>query len=454
MSSPMVSVAGIRGIVGDSLRPEEFLKYVLAFATLMKGGKIVLGGDTRVSRDMMRHLAFAGLLSSGCQVIDLGLVPTPTVGLMVRKLKAAGGIAITASHNPVQWNAFKFFGSHGSFLNSEDNAVMQQIISTESYIRKPYDQLGKVISEASAIETHLSQIYPCIDVEAIRQKQFKVVVDCVNGVGGLIAKPLLETLNCKVEFLYTDVDALFPRDPEPLPENLTELGAKVKSMGADIGFAIDPDADRLAIVNEAGKPIGEERTLALCTAHVLQKTQDDSEKVVVANLSTSQSLDRVVEKFGGILKRTPIGEAHVVGEITRSNAVIGGEGNGGIIFPQVHPGRDSATGIALILDYLAASGKTISELNSEIPVYEMVKIKLPVRAERSEIIKILEAEYTDCERNLNDGFKAIYPDCWVHVRPSGTEPVVRIFAEAETEAEALSLVERAKNVLNSLATAG
>lgn len=452
MSSPMVSVAGIRGIVGDSLRVEEFMRYVLAFGTYMNGGTIVLGGDTRVSRDMMRHLAFAALMSTGCKVIDLGLVPTPTVGLIVRKLKADGGIAITASHNPAEWNAYKFFGSHGSFLDADANAVMQKIIAQSSYKRVSFDKLGEVIPKSDAIQEHLETIYSNIDTSYISSKGYRVAVDCVNGVGGLIAKPLLEKLNCKAEWLYTDTNSVFPHDPEPLPENITELCTLVKECKADIGFAIDPDADRLAIVDENGIAIGEERTLALCAAHVLKNGIGGKSKTVVANLSTSQALERVVERYEGKLLRTPIGEAHVVGAIRKNDAVIGGEGNGGIIFPQVHPGRDSATGIVLILNYMAQSGKTIGELNKEIPGFEMIKIKLAVRVERSMIIELLDQEFVNCQKNLDDGFKAIFPDRWVHVRPSGTEPVVRIFAEAETMAKAQELIDRAKKALNSLAS--
>jgi len=450
MSKPMISVAGIRGIVGDSLRVEEFFRYVLAFATLSKGGKIIVGGDTRPSRHMLRHLAFAGLESAGCEIIDLGLVPTPTVGLMIRELGAAGGIAITASHNPAEWNAYKFFGSHGSFLDEDQKNELLAIAESGNFLRTNAKNLGYVTTLDTAIDLHVKRILAAIDVEAIRARKFKVAVDCVNGVGGLIAAPLLEALGCEATWLYIDTEGSFPRNPEPLPENLVELGEEVRRSGADVGFAIDPDADRLAVVDESGKALGEERTLVLAAWNALRRCNEGSGNcsMMVANLSSTRALDDVADEFGCDLKRTPIGEAWVVKAIMDNNAVIGGEGNGGVIYPTVHPGRDSATGMALILEAMAVAGRSISQLNSQFPGYEMIKTKFPATDEAVKNLKELVGdEFADASELVTiDGVKAVYPDKWVHVRPSGTEPVVRIFAEAPTTESAEDLISRAQKV--------
>lgn len=453
MGKPMISVAGIRGVVGDSLLPEEFLRYVLAFATLVEGGPVVVGGDSRISRDMMRHLAFAGLMSAGCEIHDIGLAPTPTVGLMIRQLGARGGIAITASHNPAQWNAYKFFDEEGSFLSKEKNARMLEIASSGDFRRADYDQLGKVITRDDAIQRHRDKILTAVDIEGIRSRKFSVVVDCVNGVGGEIASRLLERLGCKAHLFDTDVHSPFPRNPEPLPENLGKLGEQVRQHGADIGFAIDPDADRLALVDETGRPIGEERTLTLAADAALARATAEGKPMgpLVANLSTTRALDDVARKHGVPLHRTPIGEAHVVGRIRSENALIGGEGNGGVIFPPVHPGRDAATGIALILDAMAKAGPgaKLSTLNSQIPDYMMVKTKFDVEGlDISALTGAMRSEFSDAtELVTEDGVKAVYPDSWVHARPSGTEPVVRIFAEAPDESTAQKLVLRARKAV-------
>jgi phosphomannomutase len=449
----MISVAGIRGIVGDSLVPEEFLRYVLAFATLLEGGPVVVGGDSRLSREMMRHLAFAGLSSAGCTIHDIGLAPTPTVGFMIRRLEAAGGIAITASHNPAQWNAYKFFDAQGSFLDKDANARLLEIAASGKFRRVEFKQLGKVLPREDAIDAHVQTVLQHVDVARIRARHFKVVVDCVNGVGARIVPPLLLALGCEANLLYDDVNKEFPHNPEPLPENLTMLGQAVQRAGADIGFAVDPDADRLAIVDETGKPIGEERTLTLAAAAALEHAQSQGKPLgpLVANLSTTRAMDDVAARFGVPLYRTPIGEAHVVGRIRSANALIGGEGNGGVIFPPVHPGRDAATGIALTLDALARAGDNVkmSELNSRVPDYIMIKTKFEVGGiDLGRLAQSMRTEFADAaELVTEDGVKAVYSDSWVHARPSGTEPVVRIFAEGPDKAKADALVLRARKAV-------
>lgn len=445
MSQPMISVAGIRGIVGDSLLPESFLRYILAFATLVDGGEVVVGGDSRLSRHMMRHLAFAGLSSAGCTVHDIGLAPTPTVGLMVRELGAAGGIAITASHNPAQWNAYKFFGPDGSFLNSEQNRVLLEIAESGRFRRAGYRELGQIRPRTDAIERHLQRVLATVDPETISARGFKVAVDCVNGVGGMIMQLLLQRLGCETVLFDVDVDAEFPRNPEPLPENLGRLGQVVREAGADIGFAVDPDADRLAIVDETGRAIGEERTIVLASDAVLSLAGEDAKRPLVVNLSTTRAMDDVAARHNVPLFRTPIGEAHVVGQIVSKNALIGGEGNGGVIYPPVHPGRDAATGVALVLSALAGEpGLKVSELNTRIPDYVMVKTKTSSAGlDPNSLAERMRGEFSDArELVTEDGVKAVFDDRWVHLRPSGTEPVIRIFAEAPGEEAARSLIAR------------
>lgn len=450
MSQPMISVAGIRGIVGDSLRVEDFFRYALAFATLVKGGKVVVGGDSRVSGDMLRRMAFAALESAGCDIIDVGLVPTPTVGLMILELKAAGGIAITASHNPAEWNAYKFFGSHGSFLDEGAKDELLTIAESGAFRRVGYRELGRIEVMDSAIDVHVQRVLAAVDVAQIREAKLHVVVDCINGVGRRIAEPLLNALGCNADFILDEPTGLFPRNPEPLPENLKDLGQKVREVGADIGFAIDPDADRLAIVNEAGEPLGEERTLVLCAWNVLTKraAAGDPAGNMVVNLSSTRALDDVAEKFGYQLMRTPIGEAWVVKGIMDNKAVLGGEGNGGVIYPEVHPGRDAATGIALVLEGLARHSGAVSEFNRLAPDYVMIKTKFPATADAVDKLNdLVGGEFSDAvELVTEDGVKAVYSDKWVHVRPSGTEPVVRIFAEAPDHAAAEALVKRAQGL--------
>ncbi|MGC8841794.1 MAG: phosphoglucosamine mutase [Candidatus Sumerlaeaceae bacterium] len=439
-SQPMISVAGIRGIVGDSLTPESFIRYVLAFGTLIEGGPVVVGSDTRLTRDMMRHLAFAALESCGCKIYDIGLVPTPTVGLMVRELGASGGIAITASHNPAEWNAYKFFDEQGSFLTKEQNLRLIEIVSSGAFRRATYRTVGKVNRVTTAIERHIEKVLTEVDVKAIRTRRFRVVADCVNGVGAMILPPLLDKLGCTSKLLFDDINREFAHNPEPLPENLAELCEQVRKSGADLGIAVDPDADRLALVDETGRPLGEERTVTLAAASILERKKGP----VVVNLSTTRAMDDVTKAAGVPLYRTPIGEANVVAKIRATNAVFGGEGNGGVIYPAVHCGRDAATGIALILDTLARKGVALSQLNSQIPDYKIVKTKF-ARGDRNvaEILARMREEFRDAlELVSEDGLKAVFADSWVHLRPSGTEPVVRVFAEAPTQAAAQQLVDR------------
>ncbi len=441
LSAPIVSVAGVRGIIGESVVPDDYLRRLLAFATMVNGRKIVVGGDTRPSREMLRHIAFGGLIASGYEVLDLGICPTPTVGLMIRKLKAEGGVAITASHNPIEWNAFKFFSARGTFITKRENERLEKIYQQRAFRLASVDKLGIVKQIASPLEPHLAQTLDFVNVRKIRQQRIKVVVDCCNGAGSVIIPELLRRLNCRVIAINTDVNKPFPHKPEPLPENLGQLCEEVKRQRADIGFAIDPDADRLAIIDEKGMPLGEERTLVIGAYHYLSSRGKTS---LVVNLSVTRAIEDVANKFVVKVYRTPVGEANVVEKMLRIGAKFGGEGNGGVIIPAVHPGRDATTGIAFILEAMAAKQQSISELNKCVPDYVMLKsaIRRSTTIDVAQLLKNFEAIFAAEAKRIEreDGVKITLKNGnWIIARPSGTEPIIRIFAEAETRAEAEEL---------------
>lgn len=448
----MISVAGIRGIVGESLIPEEFVKFAAAFASSISNKTIVLGADTRPTLPMVRHLVLGACMAAGCKVLDLGIVPTPTVGFMTRYLGAGGGIAITASHNPLQWNALKFFSPAGVFLTA---AEMEAVLSRYREARfdyRPWNELGSVEPVPSPTRAHLDKVLGAVDADLIRKAKFRVAIDLCNGAGIGILNDLLRELDCQIEAIFDDPAKAFERVAEPLPENLGPLGDAVRRSGAAIGFAVDPDADRLALVDETGRAIGEERTLTLCARSVLQGLKGKglpTSAPLVANLSTTRALDDVAAEFGTHVERTRIGEANVVERIFATNAIIGGEGNGGIIYPAIHPGRDSATGIALMLQALALAGKPLSAINAAVPDYVMVKDKVGIEGKDvATILRKLRAAFTDATGfDDSDGLKILFPDAWVHVRPSGTEPIVRVFAEAPTESAARAQATRAMTLV-------
>jgi len=440
----MISVAGIRGIVGDSIIPEEYLKYVMAFSNSLKNKKIIVGGDSRKSREMMRHIAFSGLIATGIEVIDIGIAPTPTVGLLVKELNAGGGIAITASHNPREWNAYKFFSDKGIFLNKEEFNALMQIYQAGEFKLARIDEIGKVVKNEDAFRIHLNKIFNYVDVDIIRQKKVKVVVDCCNGAGSEIIPRLLEDLNCETIIINNDITKEFPHIPEPLPENIGELCEKVKETGADIGFAIDPDADRVAIVDETGKAIGEERSVTLATNYVLSKKKGP----VVVNLSTTRAVDDVAKRNGVNVFRTPIGEAYVAKKMLDIGSVIGGEGNGGIMIPGIHPCRDAIAGIALILEMLVKSKKKISEVNKTIPDYAIIKKKYEIDREKYEtIINAVRFKFQKASMTDIDGLKISFEKSWIHLRLSGTEPILRLFVEAPTKDVANDLIREVEHLV-------
>ena len=451
LSQLMVSVSGVRGRVGEGLTPEVIAHFAAAFGAyaLRRGpGKtVVIGRDSRVSGPMFVRAATAGLLSAGCDVVDVGIAPTPSVQLAVEDLKAAGGLAVTASHNPIEWNALKFIGPTGMFLDADEGTEMRAFLDGE-IPRAGWRDLGTVSEDAGAVERHLRRILsiPFVDVELIRSKRFHVALDCVRGAGGVIFPRLLEELGCTVEGINLETDGRFPREPEPVAENLKELEALVRKTGAAVGLATDPDVDRLSLVSERGQAIGEDYTLALASQLVLTHRPG----AVVTNLSTSRLLDDVARAAGVTLHRAAVGEINVARRMQREDASIGGEGNGGVILPDVHLTRDAPVAAALILQLLAETGKPLSELAGAIGRYEIVKEKLPRPAGPLDAVyDALQQRFPEAGADRQDGLRLDWPErkSWAHLRPSGTEPIVRIICEAPSRDEAVRLVETLRGAL-------
>ncbi len=448
-STLMVSVSGMRGIVGTDLTPELITRHAAALGAWAKGNGrpvVVLGRDARTSGEMFTHAAVAGLMSVGVDVIDLGIVPTPTVQMAVEHHHAGAGLIITASHNPIAWNALKFVGPDGIFLDAVAGGAVRTM-AEQSVPRGGWDGLGRLRFDPEATARHLNQIFalPWIDLERIRARHFHVALDCVRGAGGAVIPGLLERLGCRVSAINLETDGRFPREPEPIPENLGELGRLVRESGADIGLAVDPDVDRLAVVDELGRPIGEDYTLAWAVRSVLGKRQATAggagrEPVVVANLSTSLVVEDAARDGGARFVRAPVGEANVAAAIKGEGALIGGEGNGGVILPELHVGRDAPLGVALILQHLAVTGQRPSQIVANAPRYQIVKAKSPRGANLEALYAALRNRFKDAAVDTRDGLRLSWADRWVHVRPSGTEPIIRYIAEAPTEALAKDLI--------------
>lgn len=465
----MVSVSGVRGRVGGALTPEVITSFAAGFGAwaaaaasgrapgLSTGSaphsarpRIVLGRDSRVSGPMFRRATIAGLQSVGCDVIDVGIAPTPTIQLAVEWHHAAGGLAITASHNPIEWNALKFIAPSGLFLSANEGAAMRE--RTASGVpRASWDGLGTVVQDGGAVSRHLEAILalPYLDLAAIRRRAPHVALDCVRGAGGVIMPALLERLGCRVTAINLETDGRFPRPPEPIGPNLTALEALVKESGADIGMAVDPDVDRLALVDERGRAIGEDYTLALATAVVLRRQKGP----VVTNLSTSRIVDDVAAEAGVAVIRAPVGEVNVAIRMRDERAPVGGEGNGGVILAALHLGRDAPAGAALVLQMLTDAGAqgSLSGIIGRWPRYSIVKDKLDRPDGTLErVYESLRTAFPDARVDLQDGLRLAWGDSWLHVRPSGTEPIVRVIAEAPSEARARELVARARVPLDAL----
>ncbi len=436
----MISVSGVRGVVGEGLTPQVVINFAEAFGIYLGGGKVVVGRDTRVSGEMFKHAVLSGLISVGCDIIDVGVCPTPTTQIAVEKLEARGGIMITASHNPIMWNGLKLIGADGLFLDAEQGERVVKISREKSHPFVNWEKLGVMLPYSRAIQDHIEAILNLkyVDVSAIRRRQFKVVLDCVNGAGSNLVPALLSDLGCQTVQINCEPTGLFPRNPEPLPENLSELCDAVKKERADLGMAVDPDSDRLALVSEKGEPLGEEKTLAIAVKHVLNRKRGP----VVINASTSLITEDVAKSYGAEVIRTKVGEIHVAKKMREVSAVIGGEGNGGVILPDVHLGRDAPVGIALVLQQLVEFGGTLSALSASLPHYVIVKNKIELgEMSPAAALKKLQKIYHSEKLDFTDGIKIVRPKSWVHIRASNTEPIIRIIAEAPTEKEAHELCE-------------
>ena len=449
----MISVSGIRGRVGEALTPDIVDRYAAGFGAWSlarsTSKEIVVARDSRVSGPMFHRVVLASLQSVGANVIDLDMAPTPTVQMAVEERHAAGGLAITASHNPIEWNALKFIGCSGLFLDGSEAAAMRAFVD-RNFGRVTWDKIGVVSRDDRAIASHIDRILKLsmIDVDAIRRKQFRVALDTCHGAGSTIFPQLLAALGCDVHSINETPDGLFHRPPEPVAENLGELSELVSRTGAVVGLATDPDVDRLALVDEKGRAIGEDYTLALAARVVLRRKKGP----VVVNLSTSRIVDDMAAEFGSDIVRAPVGEVNVAVRMRDEGAVVGGEGNGGVILPELHLGRDAPLAAALILQLLVDEGPTLSGIVARFPQYRIVKDKLD-RPDGSldKVYDTLRAAFPDGEMDTQDGLRLSWPDRWVHVRPSGTEPIVRVIAEAPTEKDARELIARCRAPLDSLA---
>ncbi len=456
----VVSVSGIRGVVGDTLDVAEVLRLACAYgATVANGGAVVLGRDSRPTGQMLAQACAAGLRAVGCQVIDIGMVPTPTVPITIAHLGAAGGIQISASHNPVEWNALKFFSGDGRNVDQAQLDTVLAAYRAGAPAWKRWDGCGGQRAFTEALDVHLARVLAAVDVQLIRAARLTVVLDSVNGAGSELGPRLLAALGCDVVPLYSRPELVFPRDPEPTAANVKRTGGMVAGAGAHIGFVQDPDADRLAIIDDHGVYVGEEYTLVLCAAGRMGQAAAAGQKDLVActNLSTSRMLEDVAARHGARVVRSKVGEAHVVDAMQKHRALIGGEGNGGIIDPRVVWGRDSHIGMALVLEHLARSRVSSSEAVAAIPRYAMHKEKVALdRPGVAKAIEVLRAHAVAKGSTMDtaDGLKLSWSDRWVHLRASGTEPASRVIAEAPTAAEASHLAVAVRQAIGAQLIAG
>lgn len=455
------SISGIRGTIGgeagENLTPLDIVKFSAAYATFIKESsqsnrpRIVVGRDARISGDMVHRIITGTLIGMGCDVTDIGMATTPTTEIAVKKENASGGIIITASHNPKQWNALKLLNSDGEFLNAAEGEQILNIAEKEDFEFSLVDQLGE-ISNKQFLQEHIQSILSLehVDIEAIKKANFSVAIDCVNSIGGIAVPELLYALGVKKIFkLHCAPHGNFSHNPEPLPQNLTELSSLTRTSKADVGFAVDPDVDRLAIYCENGEPFGEEYTLVSISDFVLQYTPGNT----VSNLSSTRALRDVTSKRGGNYYAAAVGEVNVVSKMKEVKAVIGGEGNGGVIYPASHYGRDALVGIALFLSLMAKSEKKPTELRATYPSYYMAKQKIELTPEMNidEILEKVKNHFIDYNPLDIDGIKIDFPDKWVHLRKSNTEPIIRIYSEANSIEEAEEIGKQIIEIIKELA---
>lgn len=443
------SISGLRATVDDnSLNDEIIRNYCRAYSQIIPEGDIVIGRDGRPSGEHIQDIVAEALTDCGRNVRIADIVPTPTVELLVEKSDAAGGIIITASHNPEQWNGLKFLDSDGIFLDGEKNKELWEIVDNRFF--KDIDKKGVSKKIDNALDLHIDSILQMSvlqkNISKIREMKLRAVVDAVNASGSEFVPFLLNRLGIDVIPLYCDRTGVFPHIPEPLPQNLTELAASVKENNADLGIAVDPDADRLVLINGEGVPIGEELTVALAVQSVLSQESTKSKKNIVVNLSTTRVVEDITKKFGANLFRSPVGEINVVKKMKETDAVIGGEGSGGVIYPACHYGRDSLVGIALILPLIARRNMTLKQLTEELPKYKIIKYKKEFTGDVKQLIDTIAGTFNNYKVNLDDGIRVDFEKSWVQVRASNTEPIIRIIAEAPNSDEAEQLIENIKNI--------
>jgi phosphomannomutase len=445
--SLMISISGVRGLIGQTMTPQLAAEMGAAFGTYLGGGTVVVGRDSRPSGPMIEHAVVSGLLATGCNVVNLGIVSTPGTALMVRRQQAVGGVVITASHNPIIWNGIKFLSPEGLAPPPDQASRIIEIYQKKAFRFVSVDRVGRVGQDDTTHEKHVAAVLAIVDPSVIAKKRFRVVLDSVHGAGGASARRLLEELGCDLVHLYAEPTGIFPHTPEPLAENLTELSQRTAAESAAIGFAQDPDADRLVIADEHGRFIGEEYTLALAAKYLFAKRPGSA----AANLSTSRMIDCLAAETGNAVHRSPVGEANVVNTMKVHGCTFGGEGNGGVIDPRVVPVRDSLVGMALMLQLLADTGKTVSQLVAEIPAFTMIKQKFEVSRERIDrVLNAVGGTFRDDPINDTDGIRIDWPEGWVHVRASNTEPIMRIIAEAGDERTANALIARVRGIADKI----
>jgi len=441
----IVSISGIRGLVGDGLGPREAVRFGLAFGTHLGGGTVVIGRDSRPSGLMFVSVLRAGLLATGCNVLGTNILSTPGVAATVLDRGAAGGMVVTASHNPAAYNGIKLLSAEGMAVDRDTGAAVRRRYEQDDFAEVGAEAVGRSEPVPDAAERHVERVLAIVDADAVRRRAPSVVLDAANGAGGREMQMLLARLGCRVQVIHGKPTGCFGRGPEPVPENLGDLCAAVREAGADAGLALDPDADRLALVDETGRAVGEEYTLALSARHRLAQSAGP----VAANLSTSRLMDAVAREAGVPLHRTPVGELNVAEAIRDHGCVIGGEGNGGVIDPRVGPVRDSLVGAALVLEMMAGRGASLGELVGALPAYFMVKAKAPLAGGADAAVQAVRERFPDAEADRRDGLHLSWEAGWVHVRPSNTEPVLRILAEAGDEATARRWVETVKEAVGT-----
>ena len=441
------SISGVRGLTDSHLTPKISSIYARALHTSLPDGVIMAGRDSRPSGDMILHAMTEELVGLGRTVIQCGVVPTPTVQFMVHNTEAVGGFIVTASHYPVEWNGIKFLRPDSTFFHPEECQDLFNMVDQNVELKKS-KEAGIVWPEQNAIQKHVIACasISCIDLNRIQRRKFKVVIDAVNGAGAIALPNMLEALGCEVIELNCEPDGNFTRGTEPLPENLNDLSAMVKNHNADAGFAVDPDADRLAVVNEHGEPLGEEYTLVLAADGYINET-GKKERFVV-NLSTSLALEKLAHKNGSTVERSAVGEINVVNKMNEVNSNLGGEGNGGVILKECHLGRDSMVGATMVLNRMSQTEDTLSEIHRTLPIFKIVKDKISVDTiDSDELIDKVSNLFNDADKNDLDGIKFTWDDKWVHLRRSNTEPIMRIYAEAPSEDQALELVSKIRSII-------